>query len=225
MAAEAAPPVVALLVALVGARVGRVLREGEVVVRVDEAGREHGVRADDSRRARCARGRTAITADALDRATRSDEDLTAAQHLPGTQDVGRDEQRARARCHRAAAIGIRGQRRAGAGRDDGAGIGHATVPAPAIPATPIAWPAVREHAEVDAAVRNGPAPVVIPAADRHDAHAERPDPPRTPTKLERTHHASILRKSRHVMRDGTRWVKRRAGDPAAATLELRRAKP
>ena len=87
VAAEAAAPVVAVFEALVAPDGGAVLGEGEVVVGVDEAGRDHRAAAIDDGSI----GRLAAAADAGDDAVGADEHRAAAVGDLAGQDGASDE--------------------------------------------------------------------------------------------------------------------------------------
>ncbi len=153
VAAEAEPPVVTLLVALaaVGLRAGL---ERDVVVRVDEAGRDHTRRAVDLGRAR--RHRAAVAVDAGEEPLRADQHLPAAQHVAGREHVAGDERPAAgagrdlagaARERRAVGRGTHGHRRATVGGRAPVGARrHREVRLAAAPPATVERPRVRLRA-------------------------------------------------------------------------------
>ncbi len=88
MAVLARTPVVPVLVALAGVGVGVVLREGDVIVGVDQRGRDHAVGAGDARRRRGLR--LAGAADAGDLARGVHEDLAVAVDRAGHEHRAED---------------------------------------------------------------------------------------------------------------------------------------
>ena len=120
--AQAAAPVVAVLVALAGVGVRRVLGKGDVIVGVDEARRHHAHRAGDHGLAT----HRAARADAGDGAGGVDADLAVGQRAGRREHgAGADEPRGTARGH-GADVGRRW-------RVDPSGVGHrvgATVGGP-----------------------------------------------------------------------------------------------
>src|SRR6185436_1214007 len=104
LAVLADPPLVAVLVAPARVGVRQVLRERDVIVGVDQPGRDDAVGAGDHDLT----GRGAVAADAGDHARPVHRDLAAAVHRAGRQDVALEQLRGPAAADLA---GPRGERR------------------------------------------------------------------------------------------------------------------